>query len=68
MPYVNIQVTDERVTKEQKQELIKEVTNLLYRVLNKDPKLTHVVIQEISLDNWGVAGEQATEIRKKQLQ
>ncbi|NHM07600.1 4-oxalocrotonate tautomerase family protein [Flavobacterium sp. CYK-4] len=67
MPYVNIQVTDEKVTKEQKQELIKEVTNLLYRILNKDPKLTHVVIQEIHLDNWGVAGEQATELRKKQL-
>lgn len=68
MPYVNIQVTDENVTKEQKQEIIKEVTDLLFRVLKKDPNLTHVVIQEINLDNWGVAGEQATEIRKKQLQ
>lgn len=65
MPYVNIQVTDEKVTKEQKQELIKEVTELLFRVLKKDPNLTHVVIQEINLDNWGWKGEQASEIRKK---
>lgn len=65
MPYVNIQVTKEGVTKEQKQELIKGVTELLQNVLKKDPNTTHVVIQEIELDNWGVKGEQVSELRKK---
>ncbi len=66
MPYVNIQVTDEGVTKEQKQKIINGVTQLLFEVLHKDPNVTHVVIQEIGLDNWGWKGEQVSEIRKKQ--
>jgi 4-oxalocrotonate tautomerase len=64
MPYVNIQVTRDGVTKLQKQKLIKGVTQLLLDVLNKAPELTHVIIEEIDTDNWGVGGEQVTEIRK----
>src|SRR5512147_471188 len=37
MPYVNIKITDEGVTKEQKAALIEGVTNLLREVLNKNP-------------------------------
>lgn len=55
MPYVNIKVTREGVTREQKAELIAGVTDLLVRVLHKDPQTTHVVIDEIDLDNWGLA-------------
>ncbi len=60
MPYVNIQVTDEDVTSDQKQALIAGTTKLLQEVLDKDPKTTFVVIDEISTDNWGVGGEQVT--------
>jgi 4-oxalocrotonate tautomerase len=66
MPYIKIEVTREGVTKEQKQKLIKGVTQLLVDVLNKDPQLTHIVIDEVETDNWGVAGEQLTEILKQQ--
>ncbi|ULQ56916.1 4-oxalocrotonate tautomerase family protein [Flavihumibacter rivuli] len=65
MPFVTIDVTREGVTKEQKQELINGVTLLLKNVLNKDVHLTHVVINEIDTDNWGVGGVQVTEIRKQ---
>lgn len=65
MPYVKIEVTREGVTKEQKEKLIKGVTDLLVDVLNKDPMLTHVVIDEVGTDNWGVGGEQVTEIQNK---
>jgi 4-oxalocrotonate tautomerase len=65
MPYINIEVTKEGVTREQKQQLIKGVTELVTRVLNKDPHLTHVVIHEIELDNWGYAGEQTSVLREK---
>ncbi|CAN7291485.1 4-oxalocrotonate tautomerase family protein [Acidovorax sp. LjRoot129] len=64
MPYVNIQVTREGVTREQKAELIAGVTELLVRVLHKNPATTHVVIDEIDLDNWGVGGLLVTEFRK----
>jgi 4-oxalocrotonate tautomerase len=65
MPYVKIEVTREGVTREQKQQLIKGVTDLIVEVLNKDPHLTHVVIQEIELDDWGYAGEQVSVLREK---
>ncbi|MFH6959417.1 4-oxalocrotonate tautomerase family protein [Flavobacterium aquidurense] len=65
MPYVKIELTREGVTREQKQELISGITNLLTDVLNKDPHLTHVVIQEIELDDWGYAGDQVSVLREK---
>lgn len=65
MPYVNIKVTREGVTKKQKTELIKGVTQLLVDVLDKDPETTHIIIDEVDTDNWGVSGQQVTEIRKK---
>lgn len=66
MPYVRIEVTKENVTREQKQALIAGVTQLLTTVLQKDPALTYVVIEEVDTDNWGHAGEQVSETRKKQ--
>jgi len=66
MPYVNIKVTREGVTAEQKAKLIQGVTKLLLDVLGKDPKTVFVVIDEVETDNWGVAGESITVIRKKQ--
>jgi 4-oxalocrotonate tautomerase len=65
MPYIKIEVTREGVTKEKKNALIKGVTDVISAVLNKDPHLTHVVIQEIELDDWGYAGEQVSDLRAK---
>ncbi|HKG05435.1 MAG TPA: 4-oxalocrotonate tautomerase family protein [Pedobacter sp.] len=65
MPYVKIELTREGVTREQKQKLIQGVTELITDVLNKDPQLTHIVIQEIDLDDWGFAGEQVSMLREK---
>ncbi|OCB75725.1 4-oxalocrotonate tautomerase [Flavobacterium piscis] len=65
MPYVKIELTREGVTREQKQELISGITNLITDVLNKDPHLTHIVIQEIELDDWGYAGDQVSVLREK---
>lgn len=56
MPYVNIKVTKEGVTPEQKAALIAGVTDLLERVLNKSPATTFVVINEVELEDWGVGG------------
>lgn len=54
MPYVNIKITKEDTTKEQKQKLVSGVTELLEKVLGKNPKTTFVIIEEISCDNWGI--------------
>ena len=65
MPYIKIEITREGATREQKATLIKGVTDLISDTLNKDPQLTFVVIQEYDLDDWGVAGEQVSDLRKK---
>ena len=64
MPYVNIKITDEQVTAEQKKALIEGATQLLVDVLNKNPATTVVVIDEVNTDNWGVGGKVVTELRK----
>ena len=63
MPYVNIKITDENVTAEDKQKLIQGVTTLLQSVLNKNTKTTIVTIEEISTDNWGINGITITDLR-----
>jgi 4-oxalocrotonate tautomerase len=65
MPYVNIKVTKEGVTAEQKEKLIQGATQLLFDVLGKPPRTTYVVIDEVDTDNWGVGGETITAMRKR---
>ena len=65
MPYVNIKITNEGVTKEQKQRWIQGATQLLVDVLGKNPATTVVVIDEVDTDNWGIGFEQVTELRKR---
>jgi len=65
MPYINIKVTNESVTSEQKRQLIAGATRLMQDVLNKNPATTIVIIDEINTDNWGVAGEQVTLLRQQ---
>lgn len=65
MPFVNIRITREGATREQKQRLIKGVTDLLAGVLGKNPATTVVIIDEVETDNWGIGGESVTEWRKK---
>lgn len=61
MPYVNIQIT-KGATREQKAQLVKDVTNSLVNVLGKKPEHIHVVIQEIEEEDCG-----ATLLTERQL-
>ena len=69
MPYVNIKVTREGgpdgtgPSADQKAQLISGVTALLQDVLNKSPASTFVVIDEVPLDNWGIAARTVRQIR-----
>jgi 4-oxalocrotonate tautomerase len=65
VPYVNIKITKDGVTTEQKAKVIKGVTDLLADVLGKNPKTTFVVIDEVETDNWGIGGESVTVRRKR---
>lgn len=63
MPYIQIQITREGVTPEQKAQLIAGATELMVRVLQKDPASTFVVIDEVDTDNWGFKGQTVTKLR-----
>jgi 4-oxalocrotonate tautomerase len=65
MPYVNIKVTREGVTADQKAELISGVTDLLARVLDKSPATTFVVIDEVALEDWGIGGLPVEQYRRE---
>jgi 4-oxalocrotonate tautomerase len=66
MPYINIRITREGVTPEQKRKLIQGATDLMTQVLNKKPEQTFVIIDEVDTDNWGLAGENVTTLRARE--
>ncbi|MBC8946393.1 MULTISPECIES: 2-hydroxymuconate tautomerase family protein [Xenorhabdus] len=63
MPFVNIKITREGATAEQKKQLIEGATQLLVDVLGKNPATTFVIIDEVETDNWGIGGNSVTEVR-----
>lgn len=65
MPFINLKIARDGVTREQKAQVIAEFTETLERVLNKPPEWTHIVIEEIDTDDWGLAGLTTTEYRKR---
>jgi 4-oxalocrotonate tautomerase len=65
MPYVNVRIAKTGATPEQKAKVISGITDLLFDVLGKPKPTTYVVIDEVELDNWGVAGETLTQRRSK---
>lgn len=62
---MNIKITREQTTPEQKAALIRGVTQLLVDVLGKNPHTTVVVIDEVDTDNWGIGGESVTVRRRE---
>jgi 4-oxalocrotonate tautomerase len=67
MPFVNIKITKNSATDDQKARLIEGVTNLLAEILNKNPGTTIVIIDEVDSNNWGIGGETVTARRKRGL-
>lgn len=65
MPLVNIKITRDGATAQQKAQLIEGVTRLLADVLGKNPQTTHVIIDEVDTDNWGIGGESVSERRRR---
>jgi 4-oxalocrotonate tautomerase len=63
MPFVNIKITKDGATAAQKAELIQGATELLVKVLGKNPKTTVVIIDEVDSDNWGIGGETVSTLR-----
>jgi len=65
MPFIHIRITDEGVTRQQKKRLVQLSTQMMVDVLKKNPATTHVVIDEVSLDNWGLDSQLVSDLRCK---
>ncbi len=65
MPYINVKITKDGISVEQKKQIVEEMTQTLVNVLNKKPEHIHIVIDEVEPENWGFAGMLTTEFRKK---
>jgi 4-oxalocrotonate tautomerase len=65
MPYINVKITRDGVTAEQKRRIVAEMTETLVSVLGKKPEHIHVVIDEIEPENWGFAGMLTSEWRRQ---
>lgn len=64
MPYVNVKITRDGVSADQKRKLVEDITASLVTHLGKRPEHIHVVIDEIDPENWGFAGMLTTDYRK----
>lgn len=64
MPYVNVKITKDGVTAEQKRRVVEEITRTLVTVLGKRPEHIHIVIDEVEPENWGFAGMLTTDYRE----
>lgn len=55
MPYVNVQIT-RGASRDQKRQVVEDITRSLVSTLGKKPEHIHIVIQEIDEEDWGFAG------------
>ena len=65
MPFINIKMTKEDggATTQQKEELIKGMTEVFDKVIGRGGKTAVVLIEEVSTDNYGMGGQTITQIR-----
>ena len=65
MPYVNVKITKDGITTEQKRKIVADITHSLVDTLGKKPEHIHIVIDEVAPENWGFAGILTPEYRAK---
>lgn len=66
MPYINVQIT-KGASRQQKSQIVKEMTDSLVNILGKKPEHIHIVIQEINEEDWGFEGKLTDDWKKSKL-
>ena len=64
MPYIHVNMT-KGASNEQKAQLIEGITELMVKILDKNPFSTQVVINEFEAENWGIAGRSVKKLREE---
>ena len=55
MPYINVKLVG-KLDKNQKQEIAKEITDVMKRVANKPASYTYIVFEEVESEDWAIGG------------
>tara|TARA_B100001094_G_C17705060_1_gene564530 strand:- start:293 stop:472 length:180 start_codon:yes stop_codon:yes gene_type:complete len=55
MPYINVKIAG-KLDKNQKQEIAKEITDVMQRVANKPASYTYIVFEEVESEDWAIGG------------
>ncbi len=55
MPFVNVKLAG-TITKEQKKEIAKKMTDILEEVAGKKPSSTYIVFEEVEREDWAAGG------------
>ena len=55
MPYINVKLAG-KLDKNQKQEIAKEITDVMQRVANKPASYTYSVFEEVESEEWAIGG------------
>jgi len=55
MPYINVKLAG-KLDKTQKQEIAKEITDVMQRVANKQASYTYIVFEEVESEDWAIGG------------
>ena len=55
MPYINVKLAG-KLDKNQKQEIAKEITDVMQRVAKKPASYTYIVFEEVETEAWAIGG------------
>ncbi len=55
MPYINVKLAG-KLDKNQKQEIAKEITDVMQKVANKPASYTYIVFEEVESEDWAIGG------------
>ena len=55
MPFVNVKLAG-TISKEQKKEIAKEITETLQKHAHKPPSYTYIVFEEVKMEDWAIGG------------
>lgn len=62
MPVLTVR-TVEGIPADKKEELMARLTEVMRDVLGKNPEATHIILEEVPAENWGIRGKTVAAIR-----
>ena len=55
MPFINVKLAG-ALNKDQKQQIAKEITEVMQRVANEPASYTYIVFEEVKTEDWAIGG------------